>query len=96
MVILDLKPDGGVEFMARPCAGCAVTFLAGTDIGVPAWLRLTHTGTTFSATVLSADQSRSVDLGSITVPMSVILPALVVTSHDPSHTAVGIFSNARP
>lgn len=95
MVILDLKPDGGVEFMARQCAGCAVTFLGSTDIGVPAWFRLTHAGTTFSATVMSADKSRSVDLGSVTVPMSVILPGLAVTSHDPSQTAVGIFSNPR-
>jgi len=93
MVILDLKPDGAVEFMARQCTGCAVTFLGSTNIGVPAWFRLTHTGTTFSATVMSADKSRSVDLGSVTVPMSVILPALAVTSHDPSQTAVGIFSN---
>ena len=95
MVILDLKPDGGVEFMARQCAGCAVTYLGGANVGVPAWLRLTHAGTTFSANVMSADKSSSVNLGSVSVPMSVILPGLAVTSHDPSQTAVGIMSNPR-
>jgi hypothetical protein len=93
MVILDLKPDGGVEFMARPCFGCAVMFLAGTNVGAPAWLRLSHSGTsTFSATVTSKDLTRTVDLGSVTVPMNTLAPGYAVTSHDPTKIAVGVFS----
>jgi len=94
MVILDVKPDGGVEFMARQCTGCAVTYLGGTNLGVPVRLRLAHAGSTFSATVTSADKSQTVDLGSVSVPMSVVLPGLAVTSHDPSTTATGVFNNA--
>jgi hypothetical protein len=93
MVIVDLKPDGGVEFMARLCTGCAVTYLGGANVGAPAWLRLAHTGTTFSATVMSADRTVSIDLGSVSVPMSVILPGFAVTSHDQSQIAVGVFNN---
>src|SRR5262245_19463626 len=43
-VILDAKPDGGVEFMWRPTAGAPMQFAAGLtagDVGrLPEWLRL--------------------------------------------------------
>jgi hypothetical protein len=93
MVILDVKPDGGVEFMARQCTGCPVTYLGGANVGAPAWLRLAHIGSTFTATAMPADRSRTIDLGGVTVPMNSILAGFAVTSHDPSQVATGIFNN---
>jgi hypothetical protein len=92
MVMVGLKPDGNVEFIARLCTGCEVTHQAGATIGVPAWLQLERRYSTFSAWVRSADGSRRVDLGSVPVPMSVMIPGLAVTSQDASQIAVGIFS----
>src|SRR5205085_12077436 len=39
-VILDVKPDGGIEFMTRTADGVQTTFVAGETQPAPAWLRL--------------------------------------------------------
>jgi hypothetical protein len=93
-VILDVKPDGGIEFMARMCAGCSTTFVAGTEIGVPAWLSLSlDDNGTFSARVMSGDLSQTVDLGAVTVPMGSPEVGFAVTSHDTTQIARGIFDD---
>jgi hypothetical protein len=93
-VILDVKPDGGIEFMARMCAGCPATFIAGTQIGVPARLRLSRDDNgMFSASVLSDDLSQTVNLGSVTVPMASPEGGYAVTSHDTTRLARGIFDD---
>jgi hypothetical protein len=96
MVIVDVKPDGNVEFMARTCQGCPVEYLAGATVGLPAWLRLSYSGSHFSATAQPADQSRTIDLGSVDVTMPNIMTGFAVTSHDPSQIAVGVFQNLTP
>lgn len=39
-VILDTRPDGNIEFMARLCAGCGVQFLGTAKVTLPAELIL--------------------------------------------------------
>src|SRR5205085_9047788 len=42
-VILDVKPDGGVEFMARASDGASTDFLGGGFVApFPVWLKLTR------------------------------------------------------
>src|SRR5204863_6662807 len=50
-VILDVKPSGEVEFMARSCAGCETTYLAGAFTTLPVYLSLTNSGSTYTARV---------------------------------------------
>jgi hypothetical protein len=38
-VLLDVKPDGGVELMTRPTAGGLTTFRAGACASFPVWLK---------------------------------------------------------
>jgi len=52
-VILDVKPDGGVEFMQRSTADGATAYLGGTPVSFPIWLRLVRTGSSVSAAVSS-------------------------------------------
>jgi hypothetical protein len=47
-VLLDVRPNGSIEFMTRVAGGAATTFLAGGTQPAPAWLRLTRSGTTFT------------------------------------------------
>jgi hypothetical protein len=96
MVIVDVKPDGNVEFMARTCEGCPVQYIAGADVGLPAWLNLRYNGTHFTAQAQPADKSRTVDLGSVDVTMPNLAPGFAVTSHDPGQIAIGIFQNLLP
>jgi hypothetical protein len=90
-VILDAKPDGGVEFMARLCGGCETTFLGATKVIFPAFLSLRREGATFTASVFIEDAGDAETVGTITVPMSTPTPGLAVTSHDPARTTTAIF-----
>jgi hypothetical protein len=90
-VILDAKPDGGVEFMARLCGGCATTFLGTAHVIFPAFLSLRRDGATFSASVFTEDPSDGETIGTVTVPMTTPTSGLAVTSHDPSHTTTVVF-----
>jgi hypothetical protein len=95
-VILDVKPDGGVEFMARLCKGCPMQFIAGAQVGGGAqfvWLTLTRNGSTISAQASTADRSKTFELRSVDVPMTTPLSGVAVTSHDPAQLARGLFSD---
>src|SRR5207302_3187031 len=46
-VILDVRPEGSVEFMTRQTTGGATTYIAGATQTMPAWLKLTRSGSTF-------------------------------------------------
>jgi hypothetical protein len=79
-VILDVKPDGGVEFMMRSVAGGSTTFLAGTTRSFPVQLYLQRTGTTINAYVVDVNQLTPV--GSVTTDLpSDALIGIAVTSH---------------
>lgn len=92
-VILDAKPDGGVEFMARLCGGCATTYLGGARVIFPAYVSLRRQGATFTAQVFTADPTDGETIGSVTVAMAGPTPGFAVTSHDPSRTTTAIFDN---
>jgi len=91
-VIVDAKPDGGVEFMARLCGGCQTTYLGGAHITFPAYLILSRTGSTFTAAVSQTGPSSPTTIRSVSVPMSSdAVSGLAVTSHDTTHVATAVF-----
>jgi hypothetical protein len=93
-VIVDTKPDGGVEFMARLCTGCETTFIGGTaPLQLPLWLTLFREGSTFHAVASSNNGSTRVDLGTVDVPMAAPYVGYAVTSHVPAHVATAIFDD---
>jgi hypothetical protein len=79
-VILDVKPDGGVEFMTRSASGGATRFIGGATTTSPPWLQLVRTGSTVTASV-STDGSTWTGLGTATLSGSALI-GLAVTSHD--------------
>jgi hypothetical protein len=101
-VVLDIKPDGNVEFMARLCGGCETTYLGGATMTFPAYLVLSP-GTsdapdTFTAKVSQTNpfqsSSGTTTIGTVTVPMSNRIGGVAVTSHDPSQVTTVTFDNA--
>jgi hypothetical protein len=100
-VVLDIKPDGGVEFMARLCGGCETTYLGGATMTFPAYLVLSP-GTsdapnTFTAKVSQTNpfqsSSGTTTIGTVTVPMPNRIGGAAVTSHDPSTVITVMFDN---
>jgi hypothetical protein len=101
-VVLDIKPDGGVEFMARSCRGCETTFLGGTTMTFPAYLLLSpgtpDAPSTFTAKVsqtnpFSSPGATTRTIGTVTVPMSDRIGGVAVTSHDPTRLTTVTFDN---
>jgi hypothetical protein len=81
-VILDVKPDGGVELMSRPSAGAEVVFLTGTFVSLPAWFQLSWENGTVTASV-SQDNVNWRTVGSVGFTLPSIYDAgAAVTSHD--------------
>jgi hypothetical protein len=101
-VVLDIKPDGGVEFMARLCGGCETTYLGGATMTFPAYLVLSpglpDAPNTFTAKVSQTNpfqsSSGTTTIGTVTVPMSNRIGGVAVTSHDPSQVTTVTFDNA--
>ena len=81
-VVLDVKPDGGIEFMARLADGASMSFLSGGAAAFPVYLRLTQTGDRVDA-ASSSDGNAWSPVGSvqITLPSTANI-GLAVTSHD--------------
>ena len=50
-VLIDVKPDGGVEFMTRSISGASTTFVAGAVEMFPAWLKLTRVASTITGSI---------------------------------------------
>jgi len=93
-VIVDVKPGGGIEFMARRCAGCDMTFIGAAQFGFPVELFLSRNADgTFSASASDGNAAHRVSLGSVDVTMSNPIPGYAVTSHDPGHTARAVFTH---
>ncbi len=90
-VILDTRPDGSIEFMARRCAGCATEFLGTAHVTLPAVLILVNNNGAFTASVSQTDSAHATTIGSVDVSMSVPVGGFAVTSHDASRTATAVF-----
>ena len=68
-VILDVNPNGNVEFNTRPSQGAETTYLGGTQAAFPVWLRLSESGTGTSFTVtasVSQDGQGWTEIGHVT------------------------------
>jgi hypothetical protein len=85
-VVLDVKPDTGVEFMTRSTSGGSTSFVAGATQPFPVWLKLTRTATTITGSI-STDGRAWTTVGSTDLPTTPLLAGMVVTSHDTSVTA---------
>jgi hypothetical protein len=82
-VILDVKPDGGVEFMTRSSLVGETRFIAGADVSVPdPWLKLERRADIFTG-YISADGQTWSPLGSVrwSAPAS-LLASLAVSDWD--------------
>jgi hypothetical protein len=85
-VILDVKPDAGIEFMARLADGTSMSFLAGAGASFPVWLRLTRSADRVDAAISSTGHSATWNtIGSVRIALPATVPVgLAVTSHDTS------------
>lgn len=84
-VVLDVKPDGGLEFMARVAGGEPTTFLAGASTaGSDVWLELARSADNRITASYSLDGTVWVTLGTVSVTFSSddLLAGLAVTSHE--------------
>jgi len=80
-VILDVRPNGSVEFMTRFSTGGETRFLGTAMPGFPVWLQLSRSGGLISADI-SSDGSTWHHLGSVSSPPpSDALIGVAVTSH---------------
>jgi hypothetical protein len=92
-VILDVRPDGLIEFMARPSQGGQMAFIAGATAAFPVWLKLQRTGGTFTG-FISSDGNSWQNVGSIDVSMPTNINAgIAVTSHDTSALNTSTFDH---
>jgi hypothetical protein len=92
-VVLDAKPDGSLEFMARPTAGGPMSFIAGASASFPMWLRLSRTGGQVEGS-MSSDGESWTPVGSVGVTLPAgIFGALAVTSHNPGMLNAARFDN---
>jgi hypothetical protein len=91
-VILDAKPSGELEFMARLCAGCDTIYLGGAQLTFPGYISIEKNGSTFTAR-FGQDLAALATIGSIDVFMSEWIAGLAVTSHDVNRTTTAIFEN---
>jgi len=83
-VILDVRPDGSIEFMTRSATSGSTTYLAGGSQAPPAWLKLARAGSTVTGYV-SSNGSSWTTIGSTTTALSSSANiGLVVNSHSTS------------
>lgn len=94
-VILDVKPDGGLEFMVRYEEGQPTAFLAGAQTtGDSVWLRLTRNSAQITGSY-SNDGIDWTELGRVTVPFvtTELVAGLAVTSHQANTLYAALFDN---
>jgi hypothetical protein len=98
-VILDMKPNGELEFMQRFSRAGEVTYLGGATVGFNTWIRLTRQEPTDLATVTAAVSTDGVNwtvLGQTMVNMSQSVEmGIAVASHDTTQLNTAIVDRAR-
>jgi len=92
-VVLDVKPDGEVEFMARLADGTSMSYLGGRATSFPIYLWLARNGNVVDA-YTGVDGVAWTPLGRVEVafPASVF-GGLAVTSHDPAVRNTAVFDH---
>ncbi len=91
-VIFDVRPNGALEFMTRPFAGAATSWLSSATQGTPAWLKLTRVGTSVTGYV-SANGTAWTQVGTTNMGTGSALLGLAVTSHDATKLTTAVFDN---
>ena len=93
-VILDLKPNGGLEFMSRTATnGTTSVVSGGTTVAIPHWLKLVRSGNTFTAS-RSSDGINWTVVGTTNVTMAAnVNVGLAVTSHNDNVLNTSTFDN---
>jgi regulation of enolase protein 1 (concanavalin A-like superfamily) len=92
-VILDVTPNGTIEFMRRASTGGSTAWLAGASDAPPTWLKLVRSGTTVTGYVSSNGTSWAT-VGTTTLSIGTTARAgLVVTSHDTGTRNTATFSD---
>jgi hypothetical protein len=90
-VMLDVEPNGNIEFMARSSSGGSTAWLAGATDPAPVWLKLTRAGSTITG-FMSTNGTTWTQVGSTTVAFAASVSAgLIVTSHDTSQLNTSTF-----
>ena len=79
-VLLDIRPNGVIEFMARPQGG-SMQFLAGSASSFPVWLKLDRRGNQVTG-YMSQDGADWQTVGVTTMSNVPLWASLAVTSHD--------------
>src|SRR5262249_46399663 len=81
-VILDVRPNGEVEFMGRPSNGAPMLFLATATVTLPVWLRLQSSGDGVRASTSQDGLTWTMLPGTISPGTGQFLEAgVAVTSH---------------
>ncbi len=94
-VILDVKPDGAIEFMARTAQGGSTTWYGGMGTSGPVWLMLVRSGSTVSA-YAAQDGNPWSSLGTLIVNFPTTVDAgLAVTSHSTQQLNTATFDNVQ-
>jgi hypothetical protein len=92
-IILDVRPDGNIEFMARLADGSAMSFIGGASVSLPVWLKLERAGNQFTGSI-SPDGRAWTEVGSAIVMIPATVPGgLAVTSHDETQLNTSTFDN---
>jgi hypothetical protein len=92
-VLLDVKPGGGVEFLARTSTGGSTAYVAGASNAAPVWLKLVRAGTTITG-YTSTDGTTWTAVGNVTVSMAAnVSMGLAVCSHTTSALNTSTFAN---
>jgi len=97
-VILDVKPSGGLEFMARYSSGEATTYLGGASTpDRDVWLQLALAGSNQITAAYSLDGVTWIPVGTVSMAFGTtdVLAGLAVTSHDPAVLHAALFQDAR-
>ena len=83
-VLLDVRPNGLIEFMARQQGG-SMQFLAGSAASFPVWLKLDHRGNQVTGYISQdGDAWQTVGVTTLAGDSTFIWANLAVTSHDTS------------
>jgi regulation of enolase protein 1 (concanavalin A-like superfamily) len=90
-VIVDVKPDGGIEFMARSINGGETQYIAGAAGSFSVPLSLRREGSTVSAYILDGYFGTKIGSIDIDLPPNALI-GLVVTSHERGTLATATFS----
>jgi regulation of enolase protein 1 (concanavalin A-like superfamily) len=91
-VILDVRPNGSLEFMTRASTGAATSYLSGGTQATPTWLKLTRIGMSVTGYV-SADGAGWTQVGTTSLPAGPAFLGLAVTSHDATKLTTAVFDN---